>query len=171
MLEYILRQVAEIGDDTIIISNKPDAYLKFGLPVYADLIPNWGALGGLYSAISYAPQELCLLLACDMPFIHLPLLKHIVSLANDFDAVVPRLNNRFVEPFRAVYRKTCLVPIKSAMDAGQRKVISFFDEVHIRYVDLAEIEQFDPSAKSFFNVNTPDDLQTAERIAEEMKSR
>ena len=172
MIEYILEQVKELGNDTIIITNRPDDYRFLGFPLYSDVIPNWGALGGLYSAIYHASQDACLVLACDMPFINRPLLEYSIALLPGHDAVIPRLDPTgsdipvFAEPFRAIYRKTCLTPIKTAIDADQRRVISFFDKVSIRFVDYAEIKRFDPDARSFFNVNIPEDLVKAEQIAQ-----
>ena len=172
MIEYILEQVIEFGNDTIIITNRPDDYQFLGFPLYPDVIPNWGALGGLYSAIYYASQDVCLVLACDMPFINRPLLKYLIASLPGHDAVIPCLGPTgsegpvFAEPFRAVYRKTCLAPIKAAIDADQRRAISFFDKVNIRFVDHAEIKRFDPDARSFFNVNMPEDLVKAEQMAQ-----
>ena len=45
------------------------------------------------------------------------------------------------------------------------RVISFFSDVRVRYVDEAEIDGFDPRHLSFFNVNTPADLEQARRLA------
>jgi molybdopterin-guanine dinucleotide biosynthesis protein A len=160
-----------MGNETLIITNQPDDYRFLGLPLYSDVIPNWGALGGLYSAIYHAQSETCLVLACDMPFVNRSLLDHLIRLVPGHDAVIPRLNPNneatpdFAEPFRAVYRKSCLEPIKTAIDAGQRRVISFFDQVKIRFVERSEIELFDPKCLSFFNVNTPEDLSEGERLS------
>ena len=166
LTQYILDQVQDLGDETIIISNHPESYQQFGLPIFADVIEGFGALGGLYSAIYHAAHEFCLVLAVDMPFINRPLLKHLLQLSPEHDAVIPRLKQtEFAEPFRAVYKKSCLEAIKSSIDGGRRKVISFFDEVDIRFVERAEVEKFDPKLKSFFNINTPQDLAEAERLA------
>ena len=174
LIEYILKQTTGLGSDTIVITNTPDDYRFLGLPLFPDVIPDWGALGGLYSAIFHAPQETCLVLACDMPFVNLPLLEYLISLLPGHDAVIPHLDptgNKmpaFAEPFRAVYRKTCLGPIKSAIDADRRRVISFFDDVNIRFVERAEMESYDPEFRTFFNVNTPEELAEAERLAQGM---
>ncbi|MBI4771213.1 MAG: molybdenum cofactor guanylyltransferase [Chloroflexi bacterium] len=195
LIEHVLAQTEGLATDTIVITNRPDAYRFLGLPLFADVFPDKGALGGLYSAIYHAPQPHCLVLACDMPFVNRPLLKHLIALAPDFDAVMPHLtplpsltatpppspglparergegSGRGVrtdaEPFRAVYSKACLGPIRAALKAGRMRVISFFDEVRIRFVDREEIECFDPGGRSFFNINTPEELAEAERIAAE----
>ena len=59
----------------------------------------------------------------------------------------------------------CLGPMRAALDAGKMRVISFFQDVRTRFVEAAEIEQFDPGHLTFFNVNTPEDLERAELLA------
>ena len=38
------------------------------------------------------------------------------------------------------------------------KITAFYGRVSIRFVERAEIEQYDPDGRSFVNVNTPDEL-------------
>jgi molybdopterin-guanine dinucleotide biosynthesis protein A len=135
------------------------------VPLFGDVLPGLGALGGLYSALHSARQPHVLVAACDMPFIVRPLLDHLIDLRAEADVIMPRLGGE-AEPFRAVYAaRACLGPIRAALDAGRRRVVSFFPDVRVRYVDEAEIERFDRQRLSFFNVNTPDDLDQARRLA------
>ncbi|MEW6718581.1 MAG: molybdenum cofactor guanylyltransferase [Chloroflexota bacterium] len=167
MVEYILKQVEGLGADTFIISNHPENYQGLGLPVYKDVIPDIGTLGGVYSAVAYAIQPFCIVLACDMPFINRELLDYLLSFVPDYDVIVPRIKaQEFAEPLRGVYGKSCLQPIEETLAAGQRRVVDFFDKVHVRYVEKSEVERFDPQGLSFFNVNRMADLREAERIAE-----
>ena len=166
MVEYILHQVSGMGEKNFIVSNQPDKYLEYGLPVYSDIYPNIGALGGFHTIFSFLEREYAVVLACDMPFINLDLLIHLLSLSRDYDIVVPRLNhNKFVKPFRGVYSKRCLPAVEKAFGEGHRRVISFFDDVSVRYVEKDEIHIYDPDERSFINVNTPEDLQQAIRMA------
>ncbi|MBN2500552.1 MAG: molybdenum cofactor guanylyltransferase [Anaerolineales bacterium] len=168
MLGYILKQVKGLGDETFIITNQPQYYGDFAYPLFNDVIPDVGALGGLYSAVYHARCAHVFVLGCDMPFVKRGLLDYMLGLTPDFDVVIPRLEpNGFAEPFRAIYKQSCLGPIKTAIDSGQRKVISFFNAVDVRYVESAEIERFDPEHRSFFNVNTPEDFSRAEQMARE----
>lgn len=164
LIEHILAQVAGVGDETLIVTNRPDAYAYLGLPLFADVLPDKGALGGLYSALHAARQQHVLCIACDMPFIVRPLLDHLLSLRPEAEAVVPRLAGQ-PEPFRAMYRRDCLGPIRTALDAGQLRVTSIFADMQVRYVDEAEIDRFDPEHLSFVNINTPADLEQAGRLA------
>jgi molybdenum cofactor guanylyltransferase len=165
LVQHILDQTDGLAAERIIISNKPDAYLQFGIPVFPDVIQGIGALGGIYSALYYAGHEICLVLACDMPFVNLRLIHYLLDLSDGYDIVIPRLHkNEFAEPFRAVYRKNCLPAIERVIESGQRRVISFFPQVRVRYVDWAEFSPLDPQQLTFYNVNTPEDLREAEKI-------
>ena len=162
LVERVLLQVESLSDMLMLVTNQPDEYKRFGVPMCADLHPRMGPLGGLSTALNYATYDYMLLLSCDMPFISLPLLKYMFELSPEWDAVVPRLgDSKRIEPLRAVYSKSCIEPIAIALNAGKRRMVSFFDSVDVRYIEIDEIERFDPGAGTFFNVNTPADLAAA----------
>src|SRR3972149_8425898 len=91
MIEQIIAQTAGLGGDQVVITNTPERYAFLTLPMFSDVLPDKGALGGLYTAIHSASRPYTLTLACDMPFVNQPLLKHMLSLTPDFDAVIPRI--------------------------------------------------------------------------------
>ncbi len=166
LVERVLLQVADLCDEVMLITNRPDEYQRFGMPMHTVVRPGTGALGGLYSALHYAIHDCILVLSSDMPFVNRPLLEHILGLAPGWDAVVPRMGDSDrIEPLRALYRKSCVQPIVDALDAGRRRVISFFGDVKVRYVEMEEIERFDPGGGTFFNINTPADLTDARELA------
>jgi molybdopterin-guanine dinucleotide biosynthesis protein A len=166
LIEDILAQVGDLGAETLIVTNQPGDYAYLGVPLFGDVLPDKGALGGIYSALSAATQRHVLCIACDMPFVVRPLLDYLIRLIPEGDAIVPRVAGE-AEPFRAIYARVCLEPIRAAMDAGRMRVISFFPAIRVRYVEEAEINRFDPRHLSFFNVNTPADLEEARRLAAE----
>ena len=162
MMDHILCQIEGLGKETLIIANEPEAYKQFGFPVYPDVSPGIGALGGLLSALTYAAHPHVLVLACDMPFVNLSLYQYLMEPALSYDAVIPMLTNERCEPFRSVYTKSCLQLIQNAIDGGERKATSFLPFVPVRYVDEDEVKRFDPTLQSFFNVNSPAELSEAE---------
>jgi molybdopterin-guanine dinucleotide biosynthesis protein A len=166
MIGYILRQVKDLGAETLVIANNLKAYKHIDIPVRPDVEPGLGALGGLHSALSYAMHNFVLVLACDMPFVNQLLYKYVMDLAINYDAVVPKLESGRCEPFRSVYAKSCLGLIKAAIDAGERRATSFLPFVCVHYVEEYEVKRFDPALLSFFNVNSPADFSEAEQIAQ-----
>ena len=134
-----------------------------------DRLPGCGALGGLYTALSAAKYPYVAVVACDMPFASLEIFAiELVLLQETWaDAVIPR-SETGTEPFHAVYRReTCLPYIQSALEAGKRRVDAWFSEVSIRYLEREEMLAYDPDQLAFLNINTPEELQEAERIARE----
>ena len=107
-----------------------------------------------------------------MPFVNLPLIDFMLSQAPYFDVVIPRWKPEdYAEPFRAIYSRACLDPIKEAIASGEKRVISFFRGVKIRFINADEISQFDPEGLTFFNVNTPDDLIEARRLQKHLRKK
>jgi molybdopterin-guanine dinucleotide biosynthesis protein A len=128
--------------------------------VAVDIYPDKGSLGGIFSGLSSAQEPWALVVACDMPFLNLDLLRHLMSLREGMDAVVPVLEDR-PEPTHALYSRACLPHIEARLKADDLKISGFFDDVRVRYVPEADIASFDPDFLSFFNVNSPPDLERA----------
>lgn len=166
-----LKRVAPIADELLVTTNNPDAYRFLGVALYPDILPGLGALGGLFTAISSARGDLVAVVACDMPFVNLSIL----SLAyerlcrDDADVAIPKTSQGY-EPFHAIYRKaTCLLPIKRALETGERRLISWFPSVTITVLDEQDLRHLDPLGLAFQNINTPEELRQAEALARELE--
>jgi len=172
LVEFVLSQVHHYKTESFIISNNVQSYSNFGVPVYPDVIPDIGALGGVYSALYHAKTEYILLLAVDMPFVNSTLLDYLLESAEGYDVVIPQISDDgFLEPFRAVYSRNCLKPIRKMIDQGKRRVISFFDLVRVKAVEQEQVRALDPEGRSFFNVNTPADLAKAKTWLEDKSKK
>jgi molybdopterin-guanine dinucleotide biosynthesis protein A len=168
LIEHVLESVAGIGDETLITTNHPDALAYLGVRMVGDALPGKGSLAGLYTALNAASGDRVLVVACDMPFLTRPLLRHLVQLSHLADVIIPKRGGEF-EPFLAVYNRSCLAAIKEALESQKARMISFFDQVTLRTVKGSEIAQLDPQGLSFFNINTPEDLAQAEELFLELR--
>jgi molybdopterin-guanine dinucleotide biosynthesis protein A len=171
MIEHVLAKISDLGQrETILITNRPDDYAHLALPLFTDVIPDQGALGGIYSALSRSKNDYVLTVACDMPFLNPTLLRYMIGLCDEdsepFDVIVPRVENH-PQGLHALYSKTCLLPIRQQIDANQLKVISFYDQVRVRYLEPAEWSKLDPQGLSFHNINTPEELSAAQQLADQ----
>jgi molybdopterin-guanine dinucleotide biosynthesis protein A len=168
LLTRTLALLASLAGDLVVVSNAPRRDLELGLSVR--LVPDEergvGALMGLYSGLKAARHDRAVAVACDMPFLNLPLLRYMVSLSAEYDVVLPRLGD-LAEPLHAVYGKGCLGPMERHLARGRRRIVVFFDEVRVRYVEQAEIDRFDPQHLSFLNVNTIGDWQRVQSLLAE----
>ena len=164
LIEGIVEKMARIGDEVIIVTNSPQRYGYLEARLVSDVYPGKGALGGIYSGLKAARSPHSLVVACDMPFLDLRLLRYMILLSSGQDVVIPRVEG-LTEPLHAIYSKRCLQPIERVLAAGSLKIIDFFPEVRVRYVEKQEIELLDPKHLSFFNINTPADLEKARSLA------
>jgi molybdopterin-guanine dinucleotide biosynthesis protein A len=170
LITRVIHRVGGLADELIINTNQPDAYAFLGLPTYPDVIPERGALGGLYTALAIAHHPLVAVVACDMPFANPDLLAVQRTLLEETgcDAVIP-VTEHGTEPFHAVYRKdSCLPVVKAALDAGSWRVNSWFENANLYFLPPEEAHQHDPLQLAFRNVNTPDDLHEAEQLAKDI---
>jgi molybdopterin-guanine dinucleotide biosynthesis protein A len=165
VIERVIGQVQTLTDDLFISANSPDKYVHLGLPLVPDVYPDKAALGGLYSVIRAARHAHVLVVACDMPFLKIALLQYLIELAPQADVIVPLINPPQPETLHAVYSKNCLAAIERRLLADQLRLIGFFADVTMRYVERDEIIKFDPELHSFVNMNTPEDWQKVQAIA------
>lgn len=167
LIQRVVERLAPIADEVIVTTNRPEDYRFLDLPLFPDLRPGRGALGGLYTALASASQPIVAVAACDMPFASASLLEAARQLlvAEEADVVIPRSAEGY-EPIHAVYRRaTCLPAIAAALDADQWKVIAWFPQVKVRVLTPDEVKQYDPSGLAFWNVNTPEEFAKAEDLA------
>ena len=162
LLQHVVDAVSPLAQEIVVVASRSGAFptVDSALPLkhVEDAREGAGALGGLYSGLLVASHPQAVALACDMPLLSLPLLRHLHSLLTDeWDVVMPRGQGR-EEPLHAFYRSTCIPAIERLLDRGGRRFVDFLPEVRVRYVPQEEIERFDPEGRSFWNVNNAADL-------------
>ena len=157
LIERVIGVMGSVFKHVILITNTPHEYAYLQLPMFEDLIKGLGPIGGIYTGLEAISDDAGFFVACDMPFLNAPLVRHIVEIKDDFDAVVPRMDWK-LEALHALYAKRCLPVIKTLIDSKQYQTIKFFSKVRIRYVDEDEIKTFDPQLKTFHNINRPQEL-------------
>jgi molybdopterin-guanine dinucleotide biosynthesis protein A len=163
LLVRAVRTLHSVTAEQIVVGPPDRATQAGGVRAVPDEYPGSGPLGGIYSALRAASHEYLLVVACDMPFLNPALLAHLLTLAPAHDVVLPRLQGRG-EQLHAVYRRTCLDPIRRQIERGDYKIDRFFAEVDVRDVDEDELRRYDPDLHSLRNVNTADDWAEAQRL-------
>jgi len=162
VLQHVIDAVAPLTDDLFLGTNTPNNYQQFGLPMVPDIMPGKASLGGIYTAIARARHDWVFVVACDMPLLNPRVVTFLAGLRLRADVVAPRI---FPQPetLHAFYHKRCLPFIKPYLDANRLKVIGFFDDVSVSYVEKADLQSVAPSFDFLTNVNTPQDFSWLER--------
>jgi len=166
LIARVIAQVSGLADEVFVTTNHPEGYRTLGVPLYLDVLPDRGALGGLYTALSAARHPLVAVVACDMPFANATILAAARDrlLESGADVAIPKTEAGY-EPFHAIYRReTCLPAVKAALDSEEQRLISWFPAVRVIAILPGELACLDPHRLAFWNVNTPEDFQQAEGI-------
>jgi molybdopterin-guanine dinucleotide biosynthesis protein A len=166
LIQRVVDRLTPIADEIIVTTNRWDDYAFLNLRLFADIKPERGALGGLYTAIASATQPIVAVVACDMPFASSRLIEAMSRLLveEEADVVIAKSEGGY-EPLHAVYRReACLPAIEKSIDADQWKVIAWFPQVKVRVLTMEEIKSADPEGLAFWNVNTPEEFAKAEKL-------
>jgi len=76
-------------------------------------------------------------------------MRYMLRQAYRYDAIIPRSNQRFLEPLFAVYNRSMLGVIEENLAQGKNKVQDVVTLGNVLYVDLSEEQQ-----RSLLNLNT-----------------
>lgn len=155
-IEAIHRQLAEVFEEVLVVTNAPELFDFLPCRKVPDLIPGMGALSGIHSGLVHSATPHIFVTGCDMPHLVQALVRHLAESARDLDVVVPE-SDTGLEPLHAVYGRGTLGAVEEALRAGKGRIVSIFEKVRVKTVPRAEVAMFDPEFHSFLNINTPED--------------
>jgi molybdopterin-guanine dinucleotide biosynthesis protein A len=120
---------------------------------------------GLHAALFHARTEWIAVLACDLPFASGALFKRLTAFVrNEIEAVVPLQKDERAQPLCALYRKTCLPQVETALTGDDWSLKKLLPKLETRFVRFEELGDLPNAENFFFNVNTPADFVLAEQI-------
>ncbi|MDA8175263.1 MAG: molybdenum cofactor guanylyltransferase [Nitrospiraceae bacterium] len=151
-----------------VSTNSPEEYFRFGAPLVGDVYNVRCPMSGIFSALYWSGAEEAFITACDMPFISPAVMDMLIARYTELKrekgrrrgALVPRWNG-LPEPLLAIYSSECLPAMEAHILSGRTGIPELLEEVGAAYLDEVEIRKVDPDGASFFNVNTPQDIQNA----------
>ncbi|MGH7622209.1 MAG: molybdenum cofactor guanylyltransferase, partial [Gemmatimonadaceae bacterium] len=131
VIDRVAAALRATTDSLLLIANDSQAAAWLpGVRVASDVRPGIGSLGGIHAALVHAGTAV-IVVAWDMPFVPEALLAELRLRGEDADVVAPESSGsrRGLEPVCAFYSPACIAPIERALDADDRRVIGFFDQV------------------------------------------
>ena len=173
LIERVIERLQPLTNQILIVTSREQAnqLLESKTQILIDIFPDSGPLGGIYTGLLSSKSSHSIVVACDMPFLNTELLRYMVGVPQDYDAVVPRLETDKLEPLHAIYSRNCLDNIKTLLQRNEFRVNSLLKSVRVRYIERAECEKLDPQLLSFFNINRQSDMKRAIALIAESKNR
>ncbi|WP_368344624.1 molybdenum cofactor guanylyltransferase MobA [Pelagovum sp. HNIBRBA483] len=165
----IARLGAQCGPLAINANGEADRLAEFGVPVLPDSLPDHpGPLAGVLAGLDWAAElgaEAIITAAADTPFFPADLAEKLQGAAGPEGlalAASPGPEGKiFRQPTFGLWPVTLRDDLREALKGGLRKIV-IWTEAHHAGSAVFEADGYDP----FFNINTPDDIAEAERIAE-----
>lgn len=168
LIERVRRVATAVAQKVIVVGGA--GYLADkGVPTVPDRFPGASALGGVATALGWAREKLgpgtwVLCLACDLPLVRPELLSLLWDLRDEAQVVVPRVEAGY-EPLVALYREDGLGVLEEQIRRGDLSILRAFPR--LRTVEVGEeiLRRADPELRSFLNLNRPEDVERALRLA------
>ena len=186
LIGHVIRRMRPITDELLLVTNSPTEYAHLNVRMHGDIIPDTGALGGIYTGVTHASHDTVLCVACDSPFLNPNLLTYLVSVLGEYDAVMPYTDSSrqiplcrnkdigvtnpshegqvTLQTLCAAYSKRCLPIIASMLRESELRVHALQERAHIQRISPEVWQEFDPDGTSFFNINTPEDFETGKKL-------
>ena len=164
IIDYILDIFQGFFEEIIIVTNEPEEFLDFNATLVTDIYPFRCSLTGLHAGLFYSTSPYSFFTACDSPMLKKEMIETILnSIETNYDIVVPKITEG-MEPLCAAYSKECLKPVEDHLNRNILQIKRMFNKVKIKTIEENKLREADSFLDSFFNINTPEDLEKAKKL-------
>lgn len=126
----LIRRLADLllvlSDDVVVSTTEARRYAFLNLPTVPDVFVGQGPMAGIHAAMAQTSRPFLLVLACDMPRVHLGLLRCLLDAGEGYDAAIPVSADGRIHPLCAVYRTVCSGLLERALirrENGMRRFL------------------------------------------------
>jgi molybdopterin-guanine dinucleotide biosynthesis protein A len=181
MLDRVIERLRpQVGKIVLSANGDPVRFAAYGLPVVADIVEGFaGPLAGLHAGMRWARQnrpeaKFIVSVASDTPFFPATLVPRLAACgAEAEDAIALAASPAGTHPVFGRWPIALVDDLEEFLKSGEHtKILAFVDRYIRLNVPFDDIELPDgETADPFFNVNTPEDAETAEKIAAALEER
>ncbi|MFU8837717.1 MAG: molybdenum cofactor guanylyltransferase MobA [Thiohalomonadaceae bacterium] len=160
LVQHVIDRLAPQCQNLLINCNRnQQAYADFHYPLISDSMPGGlGPLAGLLSAMAFSQTALVLSIPCDTPALPLDLVARMLNTLQESHADVCTVSDgERLHPVILLAHCRLQSSLSSYLESGSRKVHDWF------YNQAHAIADFSDQPDAFTNLNTPQQLQEAER--------
>jgi molybdopterin-guanine dinucleotide biosynthesis protein A len=159
----LLRQIQPAVCEVLLVGNleiPETALCGIHARRVADIAESRSSLNGLVSAIRHSSTAWTAVFACDAPQPCIPLLEFMcVQAGKGFDAVCCADEKGKLQPFHALWSKSALGALETALESGEMRLHKTLAQVRAAVVVPAEWKQYDAHGEFLWNLNTPEELE------------
>ena len=166
LLQRVIEAMQQVFPNVIISVRQPRPEIK--LPQVCDEqsgagMRGGGPLVGLAAALDQITTPWAFVVACDMPFVEPAMVELLADFRFDYQAVVPVVQGH-AQPLAAYYAGSCLGKLRAHLaGGGKNSMRALLEQLQVHYVDESKLLKADPALRSFFDLDTPQDVATAQK--------
>lgn len=158
LLDHVTATMQQSFPNVIVSVRQPREGIE--LPQVCDEQMDAGPLAGLVAGMAQMDTPWVYAVACDMPFVTVDVVRGLAALRGQHQAVVPVIGGH-LQPLAAFYAASALETMRTSLASGDRSLRGVLRRLDVREVSEAELRVFDPLLRSFFDLDTPQDLAAA----------
>jgi len=155
ILEKVIDALKEEFPDILIVTARPELYEGMNVRLFRDEYRDKGPLAGVHAALRNARSRYVYLLACDMPVVNLPFIRHMKTRlhASGAEICVCKRGDR-MEPFNTFYSRDLLPEVTHRLETGNSSLFRFIYGSRACVISQEEAAGFDKELQMFTNINT-----------------
>ena len=165
ILNQIINKINNFSNDIIINANNLDEFKNLNYPIVKDKFQGFlGPLAGIHASIlwiinNHTEKEWLFTVPSDTPFLPINLLDEFLSTySSGTEILIARSNNRH-HPVIAMWHVSLLKSLEKELKLKNSKIMLWVKKHKYKFVDFEANQE-----KSFFNINTQNDLNKAKKI-------
>ncbi len=176
LLQRVIKVVQPMFPHVLVSVRQPRPDID--LPQICDDYADAGPLAGLCAGLTHSRTPWIFAVATDMPFVQPALIERLAQQRAGFQAVVPVVHGH-PQPLAAFYSTACLETIRAILAGNEernsgrngapsrrRSLRAALESLNVCRVGESELQAADPGLRSFFDLDTPQDLAAARRSEE-----
>ena len=162
-----LESLRPLASECLALVQAADLPALDGLRQVIDPRPHAGPVPALAHGLRRASGDICMVIAGDMPFLSRAAFQYLLDVraAEGASVAVPFVGGYIESMHAVVARRETLHALDAAQAAGEQRIFRVLQALNPRLVTADELRSVDPELHTLFNVNSPEDLALAERIA------
>ena len=155
ILETVLEILKTEFPDILIITARPELYEGMNVRLFHDEYTGKGPLAGVHAALQNTRSQYVYLLACDMPVVNLPFIRHMKQRIRESGSqICAGEQNGRLEPFSAFYAQSLLPEVIHRLETGNSSLFRFIYASGACVISAQEAARFDKELRMFTNINT-----------------
>ncbi|MDH3566660.1 MAG: molybdenum cofactor guanylyltransferase [Desulfobacteraceae bacterium] len=163
-LDWIINTLSNACCDLILATREPYLYSEWDLKIVEDIFKVRSPLTGLHAGLVNMLADYAFCTSCDTPLLKKEIVQVLIDeIEPGYDVIVP-VSDTYYQPMCAVYSKKCIPFIEKQLNLGDLKADHLYEKIKLKEIPYERFEAIDPDLKSFFNVNTPEDIYSAGRL-------